>query len=66
MPAGDKTGPRGQGSRTGRAKGLCSGNSTPGYANEENRGGAGRGTDKGSRGLGKGLRKGHGFGRGRR
>ncbi|MFW6062432.1 MAG: DUF5320 domain-containing protein, partial [Planctomycetota bacterium] len=33
MPAGDGTGPRGQGPRTGRAAGFCSGFSTPGYAN---------------------------------
>ena len=31
MPRGDRTGPRGLGSRTGRRLGLCSGYSSPGY-----------------------------------
>lgn len=49
MPSGDRTGPMGQGSRTGRALGLCSGNDTPGYA----------------KGFGGGMGRGSGFGRGR-
>lgn len=31
MPSGDRTGPMGQGPRTGRARGFCSGFDTPGY-----------------------------------
>lgn len=33
MPGGDRTGPMGMGSRTGRAAGHCAGYDTPGYAN---------------------------------
>lgn len=33
MPAGDRTGPMGQGSRTGRGLGFCSGNFEPGFLN---------------------------------
>lgn len=45
MPSGDRTGPMGQGSRTGRARGFCSGFDAPGYEDGlyRNRGwGAGR------------------------
>lgn len=45
MPTGDRTGPMGQGSRTGRARGFCSGFDAPGYEDGwyRNRGwGAGR------------------------
>jgi hypothetical protein len=42
MPGGDKTGPAGQGSRTGRGKGLCSGNKQPGSTDNGNRRGMGR------------------------
>ncbi|QRX63171.1 DUF5320 domain-containing protein [Dysgonomonadaceae bacterium zrk40] len=31
MPSGDRTGPLGQGPRTGRARGFCSGYDAPGY-----------------------------------
>ncbi len=54
MPRGDKTGPMGQGSRTGRGKGLCSGNDNPGYTNDENRRGAGRRSGMGNSGSGRG------------
>ncbi|MFO8001430.1 MAG: DUF5320 domain-containing protein [Marinilabilia sp.] len=64
MPAGDKTGPLGQGSRTGRGKGFCSGNSVPGYANDEGRMGAGRGPEKSGRGARSGRGRKRGFGRG--
>ncbi|MFO7968160.1 MAG: DUF5320 domain-containing protein [Archaeoglobaceae archaeon] len=37
MPGGDRTGPRGEGPRTGRKAGLCSGYKTPGYTNRFNR-----------------------------
>jgi hypothetical protein len=49
MPQGDRTGPMGQGSRTGRALGFCSGYDTPGY----------------TKGFGGGMGRGYGFGRGR-
>lgn len=33
MPFGDRTGPRGQGPRTGRGAGFCSGFAAPGFLN---------------------------------
>ena len=33
MPDGDRTGPSGEGQRTGRAAGFCTGNRMPGYMN---------------------------------
>ena len=59
MPAGDRTGPLGQGPRTGRASGFCSGYNTPGYATSPG-GGMGRGF---GRGFGRGMGRGRGFGR---
>ncbi|MBN1476416.1 DUF5320 domain-containing protein [Candidatus Sumerlaeota bacterium] len=48
MPAGDRTGPLGQGPRTGRAAGLCVGNPQPGYVSSGfGRGGWGRGRGRG-------------------
>jgi len=32
MPGGDRTGPEGLGSMTGRGAGYCAGNDVPGYA----------------------------------
>jgi len=49
MPQGDRTGPMGQGPRTGRTLGFCAGYDTPGYA----------------KGFGEGMGRGFGFGRGR-
>lgn len=46
MPRGDKTGPMGMGSKTGRGAGFCSGFGMPGYANRQAAGfggGLGRG-----------------------
>ena len=57
MPAGDGTGPRGMGSRTGRGAGYCSGYAMPGYANPI----SGRGF-----GFGRGFGMGRGGGWGRR
>jgi hypothetical protein len=52
MPYGDKTGPDGQGARTGRGLGNCNG-----------QGGAGRGVGRGlGRGGGRGLGRGRGLG----
>lgn len=49
MPGGDGTGPRGEGSRTGRAAGYCAGYSAPGYANPGPRLGLGLGRGRGFR-----------------
>lgn len=49
MPQGDRTGPTGQGARTGRGIGFCAGNDSPGFMN----GGFGRGMRRGfNRGRG--------------
>jgi hypothetical protein len=53
MPGGDRTGPMGQGPRTGRGAGYCGGADMPGYANAlpgGGRGGFGRGRGGGGRG----------------
>lgn len=62
MPSGDRTGPEGTGSRTGRGLGYCNGYNSPGYTRgtPRGRGGFGRGYN---RGLGRGF--GRGLGRGR-
>jgi hypothetical protein len=53
MPRGDRTGPKGFGSMTGRRAGYCAGYSIPGYMNPI--GGYGRGWRRGrGRGLGRG------------
>lgn len=56
MPRGDRTGPAGMGSMTGRARGFCAGYAAPGFVNT---GGWGAGRQ---RGFGRGI--GRGFGRG--
>lgn len=57
---GDKKGPEGEGPRTGRGLGLCSGSDKPGYLSSEAPMGMGRG---GGRGAGAGRRGGgRGFG----
>ncbi len=55
MPGGDRTGPGGMGSMTGRAAGYCAGSSMPGFTNPAD----GRGL-----GFGRGLRRGFRGGRG--
>lgn len=67
MPRGDRTGPSGYGSMTGRAAGFCAGYPTPGYANL----GAGRSAPgpfqaAGFPGPGGGFGVGRGSGRGYR
>jgi len=57
MPRGDRTGPSGLGSLTGRATGYCTGYSTPGFMNPTPGFGRGRG-----RGYGRGW--GRDYGRG--
>jgi len=61
MPRGDRTGPSGQGSGTGRALGICYGFDMPGFTKGAG-GGMGRGFGYGGgRGRGKGM--GYGWGR---
>ena len=52
MPGGDRTGPMGMGPMTGRAAGLCAGNSVPGFMSP----GPGRGIWGRGRGGGWGRR----------
>ncbi len=64
MPGGDRTGPMGEGPRTGRGLGYCSGADQPGYATPGP--GLGRGWGRGwGRGRGWGLGRGGGWGLGR-
>jgi len=60
MAAGDRTGPMGQGSRTGRALGFCSGYDNPGFTKRYS-GGDSRGFGNG-RGRGRGICMGRGRG----
>lgn len=53
MPGGDRTGPNGQGPKTGRGLGFCTGNTQPGYSQPKRLGlrrGYGQGYNQG-RGL---------------
>jgi len=76
MPAGDRTGPHGEGPKSGRSAGYCSGSNQPGYASGlpgrgagmgwgRGRGGgrrfAGRGGGFGLRGPGRGWGPGYGY-----
>jgi hypothetical protein len=60
MPGGDRTGPMGEGPRTGRAAGFCTGSDVPGYVNSGPRGfwgyGGGRGWRFWGYGGGRGWR----------
>lgn len=58
MPSGDRTGPVGQGSMTGRSLGYCAGYDTPGFTR-----GFGGGMRRGF-GSGRGMGRGGGYGRG--
>ena len=60
MPRGDRRGPMGDGPRTGRSMGYCSGYSAPGLMNPGGRYGYAQGL-----GLGCGMGRGLGLGRGR-
>ena len=51
MPQGDRTGPEGQGSMTGRAMGSCAGFNTPGFVNPRFARGLGRGRGFGRRAI---------------
>jgi len=59
MPRGDKTGPAGQGSMTGRGMGYCAGYGVPGFMNSDF--GFGRGFGRGW-GRGFGWRRSGGYG----
>ena len=62
MPGGDRTGPMGQGPRTGRGAGYCGPNDQPGFATAGGRGGFGFGFGRGrGRGFGRGRGRGFGF-----
>lgn len=71
MPRGDKTGPFGEGPKTGRQMGYCTGYDSHGFANMQTKWrGIGRGSGRGfcrgpgggfGRGIGPGSR--HGYGR---
>ena len=71
MPRGDRTGPFGEGPKTGRQMGYCTGHESPGFANQQtNWRGTGRGFGRGSghgfgRGFGRGLGSGHRHGNSR-
>jgi len=56
MPRGDRTGPEGKGSKTGRGLGLCNGNKEAGYLNNSDRQRARRGARDGS-GRGQGQKR---------
>ncbi len=60
MPRGDRTGPEGMGSMTGRGLGYCAGYDSPGYTKGVPRGGAGFGGGRGFNGggFGRGFRGG--------
>lgn len=59
MPGGDRTGPFGEGSMTGRRMGYCTGNDHPGFTRLRSfRGG------RFGRGFGRGFGQGRGFGPG--
>lgn len=55
MPGGDRTGPLGLGSRTGRGAGYCSGNNRAGRGgvSKGRQAGGGRGWQSGARGVGR-------------
>jgi len=72
MPRGNKTGPDGEGSMTGRAQGYCTGNNQPGFVSNQPSQGQGFGGGGGGRGGGRGrgvfngrnMGRGFGFGSG--
>ena len=55
MPAGDRTGPRGMGSRTGRGAGYCAGYGAPGFTNRVGGRGFGAGMGMGRGGWNRGF-----------
>jgi hypothetical protein len=76
MPRGDRTGPFGEGPKTGRQMGYCTGHDSPGFVNVRSAWarGPGRGFGRGfgwgfgrgtGGGFGRGFRAGPGYGYGR-
>ena len=63
MPRGDKTGPNGNGPKTGRGLGYCTGNSFPGFENNATTYGRGNGFGRRNQ-FGGGYGRGNGYGRG--
>ena len=63
MPRGNKTGPDGEGSMTGRAQGYCTGNNQPGFMSNQSYLGQGFGGGRGG-GRGRGAFSGRNMGRG--
>jgi len=63
MPRGDRTGPEGMGSMTGRGAGFCSGSGMPGCMNQNGGRGQGNGYGYGNRFAG-GMGYGHAYGPG--
>lgn len=57
MPHGDHMGPKGEGPRTGRGMGLCSGRKTPGYltAPPNTQAGNGKSGGRHNQGIGQGI-----------
>lgn len=49
MPGGDRTGPMGQGPRSGRGAGFCGGNNGPGFMSRMGQGMGGMGRGRGRR-----------------
>jgi Family of unknown function (DUF5320) len=64
MPRGDRSGPNGMGSMTGRGSGFCNGFNAPGYMNSGAGFGRGRGRGRGIGGGQYGYGAGYGAGRG--
>lgn len=67
MPGGDRTGPMGEGQKTGRAAGFCTGHRMPGYMNpgvNNYQGGVFRGAGRGGMPWGGGRGRTWGGGRG--
>ncbi len=61
MPRGDRTGPSGEGPKTGRGMGYCTGNDQPGYMTSQSNWGRGyRRRFHGGPGYGGGVRYGYG------
>lgn len=65
MPRGDRTGPIGQGPRSGRGAGDCAGSNMPGFMSGGRGFGPGRGFGAGrGMGYGRGMGSGRGYGPG--
>ncbi len=58
MPGGNRRGPQGDGPRSGRGAGFCTGNRSAGFFNRDGTG-RGRGREAGGRGRGLGSNQGY-------